>query len=37
MNADKRIGKQLVMHDSGYSPRQRLLPDEAPQEEPALV
>lgn len=37
MNAEKRVGKQLVMHDSGYSPRQRLLPDEAPQEEPALV
>ena len=37
MNADKRLGKQMVLHDSGYSTRQRLLPDEASQEEPALV
>jgi flagellar assembly factor FliW len=37
LNPDKRLGKQLVLHDSGYSPRQRLLPDAAAQEEPALV
>jgi flagellar assembly factor FliW len=37
MNADKRIGKQMVLHDGTHSTRQRLLPDAAQQEEPALV
>ncbi|MNS58392.1 Flagellar assembly factor FliW [compost metagenome] len=37
MNPDKRLGKQMVLHDGGFSPRQRLLPDAAQQEEPALV
>ena len=37
MNADKRLGKQVVLHDSSHSPRARLLPDAAEQEEPALV
>lgn len=29
LNADKRLGKQVVLHDSGFSTRQRLLPDAA--------
>jgi flagellar assembly factor FliW len=37
MNPDKRLGKQVVLHDSSHSPRARLLPDAAEQEEPALV
>ena len=37
MNSGKRLGKQVVMHDGQYSPRQRLLPDEAQSEEAALV
>jgi flagellar assembly factor FliW len=27
LNADKRLGKQVVLHDSAYSTRQRLIPD----------
>ncbi len=27
MNVDKRLGKQVVLHDSGFSTRQRLIPD----------
>lgn len=30
LNGDKRLGKQLVLHDSQYTTRHRLLPDEAP-------
>lgn len=30
LNGDKRLGKQLVLHDSTYTTRHRLLPDEAP-------
>jgi flagellar assembly factor FliW len=30
MNPEKRLGKQVVLHDSNYSTRQRLIPDEAP-------
>lgn len=37
VNASKRLGKQVVLHDSGYSARQRLLPDTATSEAPALV
>lgn len=37
MNPDKRLGKQVVLHDSSYATRHRLLPDAAEQEEPALV
>lgn len=37
VNATKRLGKQVVLHDSGYSARQRLLPDPASSEAPALV
>ena len=37
MNPEKRLGKQVVLHDSGFSTRARLLPDAAAQEEPALV
>lgn len=37
MNSEKRLGKQAVLHDSGYSPRQRLIPDTSPTETPVLV
>lgn len=37
LNADKRLGKQVVLHDSGYSPAERLFPDTAPSQEAALV
>lgn len=37
LNPERRTGKQVVLHDSGYSPRQPLLPDTASTEEPALV
>lgn len=37
VNATKRLGKQVVLHDSGFSARQRLLPDTASSETPALV
>lgn len=37
LNTEKRLGMQVVMHEAGFSPRQRLLPDEASAEEPALV
>jgi flagellar assembly factor FliW len=37
MNPEKRLGKQAVLHDSAYSPRQRLIPDTAGAETPALV
>lgn len=30
LNAEKRLGKQIVLHDSSYSTRQRLIPDEIP-------
>ena len=37
LNTERRLGRQVVLHDSGYSTRQRLLPDAANHEEPALV
>lgn len=37
MNAEARVGRQLVLHDSGHSPRQRLLPDPAPEGSPAVA
>ncbi|HEY9720665.1 MAG TPA: flagellar assembly protein FliW [Oscillatoriaceae cyanobacterium] len=37
LNADKHLGMQVVMHDSGYTARQRLLPDTVEPEKPALV
>ena len=37
MNPEKRVGKQIVLHDGTYSARQRLLPDAAASEAPALV
>lgn len=37
MNAEARLGRQLVLHDSGHSPRQRLLPDPSPESSPALA
>jgi flagellar assembly factor FliW len=37
LNPESRIGKQMVLHDTQYSPRQRLIPDSADSEEPALV
>jgi flagellar assembly factor FliW len=30
LNGDKRLGKQLVLHEGPYTTRHRLLPDEAP-------
>ena len=30
LNGDKRLGKQVVLHDSQYTTRHRLLPDESP-------
>lgn len=37
INPERRVGKQVVLHDSGYSPRQRLIPDSADTGTPALV
>ena len=37
LNEDKRLGKQLVLADSSYSARQRLLPDRIPCETPVAV
>jgi flagellar assembly factor FliW len=37
MNAEKRLGKQVVMHTSGYSPHERLLGDRTEQPEPAIA
>lgn len=37
LNADKRLGMQVVLHDSGYTARQRLLPDAVEPGAPALV
>lgn len=36
-NAEKRVGKQVVLHDSGFSTRQRLIPDQAAPEEAVPV
>jgi flagellar assembly factor FliW len=36
-NAAKRVGKQLVLAESQYSPRQRLIPDVAAAEAPVPV
>ena len=37
MNPERRVGKQVVLHDGTYSPRQRLLPDAAASEAPAAL
>lgn len=37
MSPEARLGKQVVLHDSTYSTRQRLIPDPMESEEPALV
>lgn len=37
LNADKRLGRQVVLHDSSYSPSERLFPDTAASEEATLV
>lgn len=36
-NVEKRVGKQLVLADSQFSARQRLLPDPSPADAPVAV
>lgn len=36
-NGETRVGKQVVLHDSGFSPRQRLIPDESTSEAAVTV
>lgn len=37
LNVEKRVGKQVVLHDSGFSTRQRLIPDTTAPEEAVPV
>jgi flagellar assembly factor FliW len=37
INAERRIGKQVVLHDGNYSTRERLIPDNSMAEEMAMA